>query len=220
MTNFSFAQARKTMVENQLRPNKVKARDLLERFISVPREEFADSTFQHQAYTDTLLPMAEKRFMFAPMTLARILQNLELSQKENVLIVAGGTGYTAAIISPLVQRVTLVEEDGYLLDVAKKEILERGLANVEFKHDKPELGAPENSPYDCIIFDAAIEEIPEKILHQLKDGGKIGAVFTHNNQVKHATIFTKSGKTVFSEELFETKAHVLNNFKKEERFVF
>lgn len=220
MPKFSFFEARKNMVDNQLRPNKVRAGTLLQRFMDVPREEFADSSHQHQAYADTLFPIKTDRVMFAPMTLARMLQSLDLSQEDNVLILAGGTGYTAAIIAPLVQKVTLVEEDGYLLDIAKKEALEQNITNIEFKQGKPEKGAPEEGPFSCIIFDAAIEEIPEEIIRQLKDGGKIAAVFTEEGDTKHATIFTKTGKTLFSNALFETKAQVLSNFKKQERFVF
>lgn len=220
MPKFSFFDARKNMIDNQLRPNKVRAGALLQRFMDVPREEFADSTHQHQAYADGLLPIKIDRVMFAPMTLARMLQSLDLCEEDNVLILAGGTGYTAAIIAPLVKKVTLVEEDGYLLDIAQKESLEQNLTNIEFKQDKPEKGAPEKGPFSCIIFDAAIEEIPEEINAQLKDGGKIAAVFTEEGDTKHATIFTKTGKTLFANALFETKAQVLNNFKKQERFVF
>lgn len=220
MPTFSFTKARQNMVDNQLRPNRVKAGPLLQRFMDVPREEFADSTYQHQAYADALLPIGVGRMMFAPMTLARMLQGLNLTQEDDVLVVAGGTGYTAALISPLVKKVTLVEENGYLLDVARKEALEQNLDNITFKQDKPEKGAPENSPYSQIIFDTAIQEIPEEINAQLKDGGKIGAVFTENGDTKHATIFTKAGKTLFSDALFETKAQLLENFKKQERFVF
>lgn len=207
-------------MDNQLRPNRVKTGPLLQRFMDVPREEFADSTYQHQAYADTLLPIGVGRVMFAPMTLARMLQAMEPGDEDNVLIVAGGTGYTAAILSPLVSSITLVEEDGYLLDIARKEALEQDLKNITFKQGKPEKGASENGPYSRIIFDAAIEEIPEEINAQLKDGGKIGAVFTQEGDTKHATIFTKAGKTLFSDALFETKAQVLSNFKKQERFVF
>ena len=220
MTSFSFLQARKNMIDNQLRPNRVTAGPLLQRFMDVPREEFADSTYQHQAYADALLPIREGRVMFAPMTIARMLQSLNLSEDDNVLIVAGGTGYTSVIISPLVQHITLVEEEEYLLDVAQKEALEQNLKNITFKHTKPERGAPENGPYTRIIFDAAVQEIPPEIISQLEDGGKISAVFAQTGDTKHATIFTKVGKTLFSDELFETKAQVLDNFKKQERFVF
>ena len=220
MKRFSFTQARQNMIDNQLRPNKVTSTPLLQRFMDVPREEFSDSTYLHKAYADMLLPISENRTMFAPMTLARMIQSLDLTEDDNVLIVAGGTGYTAAIIAPLVHHVTLVEEEEYLLDVAQKEALEQNLNNITFKHAKPQQGAPDNSPYSRIIFDTAIQEIPQEILSQLENGGKISAVFTKSGDTKHATVFTKAGNTLFSNALFETKAQVLDDFKTKERFVF
>ena len=220
MAKFSFTDARRNMVDNQLRPNKVRKSALLQRFMDVPREEFADSSYQHQAYADTLLPIGLGRVMFAPMTLARMLQGLDITQEDNVLIVAGGTGYTAALLAPLVKHVSLVEEDGYLLDIAQKEAIDMNLTNITFKQQKPEKGFKDKAPYTRIIFDAAIEEIPESTTEQLMDGGKIGAVMQDNDNEKHATIYTKAGKTLFADALFETKAEVLANFKKQERFIF
>ena len=220
MTQFSYPQARRNMVDNQLRPNKVRKSFLLQRFMDVPREEFADSTFQHQAYADTLLPIGLGRVMFAPMTLARMLQALDLTDDDNVLIVAGGTGYTACLIAPIVKQITLVEEDGYLLDIAQKEATNMNFSNITFKQQKPEKGNKDNAPYSRIIFDAATEEIPQDIIDQLKEGGKIGAVMQDSANEKHATVYTKAGKTLFADALFETKAEVLANFKKQERFIF
>ncbi len=220
MNPSAVLQVRRNMVDNQLRPNKVNTGPLLQRFMDVPREIFADSSHQEQAYVDNLLPMTTDRTMYAPMTLARMLQELNLTEQDKVLIVAGGTGYSAAIIAPLVAEVVVVEEDGYLLDVAKSAAIDLHLDNISFVRRAPEKGCLAKAPYNCILFDSAVEEIPQVIINQLAENGRICAVIDDNSVVKEATVFVKVGKTLFEEKLFETKGDVLKNFQRTEKFVF
>jgi len=212
--------ARQNMVDNQLRPNKVTRGPVLQRFMDVPREPFADVGSAAQAYIDNVLPIGQGRVMFAPMTLARVLQAVDLEATDNVLVVAGGTGYTAAIVAPLVKKVTMVEENNYLLDVAKSTTIDLHLNNIEFIKSQPEAGFKKNAPYNVIIIDAAIEEVPHALIEQLAEGGRIGTVVGKNKALKQATVFLKTGKTLFEENLFETKGTVLDNFKSQEKFIF
>lgn len=215
-----ICDARQNMVDNQLRPNKVTRGPVLQRFMDVPREPFADVGSAAQAYMDNLLPIGQGRMMFAPMTLARMLQALNIKEDDNVLVTAGGTGYTSAIIAPLVKKVTLVEDNNYLLDVAKSATIDLHLNNIEFVKAKPEEGFKKNASYNVIVIDAAVEEVPLALVDQLAEGGRIGAVVDKKNTLKQATIFVKMGKTLFEESLFETKGAVLENFKSQEKFVF
>jgi len=214
------SEARLNMVDNQLRPNKVARGPVLQRFMDVPRESFADVGSAAQAYVDNLLPMGQGRVMFAPLTLARMLQELNLTAEDNVLIVAGGTGYTAAIAAPLVKKVTLVEENNYLLDVARSATIDLHLNNIEFVKSSPEEGFAKNAPYNVIIIDAAVEEVPQALIEQLAENGRIGAVVGKGKDLKQATVYVKVGKTLFEESLFETKGAILENFKQKETFVF
>lgn len=214
--------ARQNMVDNQLRPNKVVRGPVLQRFMDVPREPFADVGSASQAYVDNLLPIGQGRVMFAPLTLARMLQELNPTDADNALVVAGGTGYTTAILAPMVKKVTMVEDNNYLMDVAKSTTIDHHLDNIEFVKARPEEGFAKGAPYNLIIVDAAVEEIPAKLVEQLAEGGRIGAVVGKANgtAMKQATIFVKMGKTLFEESLFETKGAVLDNFKQQEKFVF
>lgn len=212
--------ARQNMVDNQLRPNKVVRGPVLQRFMDVPREPFADVGSAAQAYMDNLLPIGQGRVMFAPMTIARMLQELKLSEDDKVLIVAGGTGYTTAVVSPLVKSVTMVEENNYLLDVAKSTTIDLLLNNINFVKGAPEAGFAKDGPYNVIIIDAAVEEVPQALVDQLAENGRLAAVVGKDEALKQATLFVKVGKTLFEESLFETKGTLLENFKQQEKFVF
>src|SRR5690606_8653766 len=155
------------------RPNRIHDARLLAQFSRVPREAFVDTGSSTLAYADTALTMGQGRSMFKPLICAQLLQSLDLQEDDALLVVAGGTGYSACIAAPLVSRVVLVEENGYLLDIANRNILDLHLHNIELKRGKPERGSAESGPYTKILIDAAVEEVPMEIIEQLKDGGKL-----------------------------------------------
>jgi len=220
MKKSDYLAARQNMIDSQLRPNKIKATPLLQRFMDVPREMFADATSRAVAYMDNPLPIGEGRTIFAPMTIARMLQELDFQPTDKVLVLAAGTGYTACLIAPLVKEVVALEQNGYLFDVARRAAADLQLANIEFHNQAPEKGMPKAGLYDKIVIDAGVAEVPPAIVDQLAENGRLGAVVEAANGLKEVTVFTKLGKTLFEQQLFETKADVLPNFKPEERFVF
>lgn len=215
-----FATSRQNMIDSQLRPNRIHVPELVAQFNRVPREAFVDTGSTNLAYADADLPMGENRVMFKPLIAAQLIQALDLTEDDTLLVVAGGTGYSACVAAPLVSRVVMVEEDGYLLDIANRNILDLHLHNVELKRGKPEKGCKESGPYTKILIDAAVEEIPMDIIEQLKEGGKLATVLSTEKELMDVTIFTKIGKTMFADEIFETRAEVLKNFARQERFVF
>lgn len=214
------ASARENMVLSQLRPNKINNKALLNRFEKVEREMFVDGASQSLAYADAALPMGPKRKMFKPLVTAQLLEALDLNSEDNVLIVAGGTGYSACLIAPIVKKVVVIEQDGYLYDIAARSVRDLHLNHVDVVMDKPEEGASKQAPFTKILVDAAIEELPQAITDQLADGGKLAAVMCNGTEVCEMTIFNKKGKTLFADKIGETKADVLPNFTRQERFVF
>ena len=114
----------------------------------------------------------------------------------------------------------MVEENNYLLDVARSATIDLHLNNIEFVKSSPEEGFAKNAPYNVIIIDAAVEEVPQALIEQLAENGRIGAVVGKGKDLKQATVYVKVGKTLFEESLFETKGTVLDNFKQKETFVF
>lgn len=216
-----FETARENMVHGQLLPNKITQKNLIDQFGTTPRELFVDPNVKNTSYADTRAKTSETRFLFAPMVAARLLQGLNLTPEDTLLVAAGGTGYSAAVAAPMVKKVVMVEGEAPLLDTAKKMISDLKLSNVQLLSAAPEKGAKAFAPYHKILLDAPAEEVPSALFEQLANGGKLAAVVQGADGLMEATIFTKNSKTIMQEALFETPCgEPLPNFKKEEKFVF
>lgn len=217
----NFETARENMVKGQLSPNKVTHNALKARFADVPRELFVPPAMQGVAYADDEVEIGEGRFLMAPMVLARLIQALDVQAHHKVLVVAGSTGYSAAILAPLAGQVTLVEEQRVFTDVAQKALSDIGLEDVQVVSGKPELGAAKQAPFDRILLDAPAQEVPQKLFEQLAAGGRIACIVEGKDGVPEATILSKPSRTVMAEALFETGVRAfLPNFNKQEKFVF
>ena len=215
-----FVAARQNMIDCQLRPNKVSDDDILARFMDTPRELFVDAAMQDVAYSDVPVQIGQGRVMYAPMVTARLLEALAPKGSEHVLVVAAGTGYTATLLAPLVEYVVAVEENAYLVDNAQKAQSDLHIKNIKWVKDKPEKGCKAHAPYDCVILDAAAVLVPDNLVQQVKDGGRVLGVVKAPNGLYQLTVMTKNGATLFTESLFETPGVPLANFKQAERFVF
>ena len=215
-----YSEARQYMVDGQLRPNKVNNNNVLSRFLKVNRENFVAPAVRGVAYTDTLLPMAEGRSLLPPLTIARLVQELDVQATDTVLVTAAGSGYTAAILAGLAKSVVAVEEDQRLHNASRNNLLDNGCQNVELVQAVPEGGCAAQGPYDKIFIDVPVDEVPAALVSQLKDSGKLAAVVRGTDGLLEATLFEKHGKTLVAKPLFETKGDVLINFAQPEGFVF
>lgn len=216
-----YAVARQNMIDGQLTPNKVTDKELLQRMGQVPRELFVDTASRDVSYVDSPVTVGAGREMFPPLVCARLLQEMDLGEQDRMLVVAAGTGYSAAIASGLVKEVYAVEENMNLCDISRKALADSSCVNIKMLEGAPESGCSEHGPYDKILLDAPVEEIPQEIVNQVINGGLLGAVVKQaDTGVLTATVYKKVGGTLFEEHLFETTGSVLDNFKAEERFVF
>lgn len=218
MTSFDFAAARANMVDGQLRPNRITDKALLARFAVVPREVFVPEALAGTAYVDAPQGLEGGREMFSPMVLAHLLQGLAVDETSAVMVVAGNTGYSAALLAGLVAKVVCVDDDKVLVAAAKKNL--EGLKNVTCVQAAVDVGAPKQGPYDAILLDAAVGHVPSALVAQLKDGGKLATVRPGADGVLEACVMAKHGGAVFEEALFETKGHVLPALQVAEGFVF
>lgn len=147
---------------------------------STPRHIFLDEALSHRAYEDVSLPIGYNQTISQPYIVAKmteaVLNNhpaLEQGKLNNVLEIGTGCGYQTAIIAPLARKVYSVERIKPLLEKARKNIRLLGLNNVQFKHDDGSLGWKEKGPFDAIIAAAAPQRVPEELLAQLADGGRL-----------------------------------------------
>lgn len=215
-----FAAARRHMVENQLMPNNVTAKEVRERFLNVPREFFVQPSDVALTYSDGFVSIGKGRKMLPPMVEARLIQELDIQMESKVLILAAGSGYSAIVVAPLCKEVWSVEEEKPLCDVGRKAAVTGQCNNINVMEGRPEGGLKKEAPFDRILIDAPVGFIPDEIFSQLASGGKLMAIVENEHGVLEARRYTKSGKTVVEESLFDTKGEILSNFTKEEKFVF
>ncbi len=178
-----FERLRKKMVETQLIPRGIKDKKVIEAFLTVPREKFVPENLKESAYDDTPLPIGEGQTISQPYIVALMTELLQLKGGEKVLEIGTGSGYQAAILSEIGCEVYSVERIPSLAKRAGKILQQLGYI-VKIKIGDGTLGWEEYAPYDGIIVTAAGPKIPQSLLTQLKEGGRIvmpvGDLFTQD----------------------------------------
>lgn len=213
--------ARQNMIDGQLRPNGINNTALLARFKALPRDLFLEGSSKDIAYADTPTDITPNRQMFSPLVQARLIQSLNLTADSHVLILASDTGYTAALIAPLVKHVTLVEDNKHLTDLARHAMLELNIKNITQSNTNPAKGCSKYAPYDRILVNTPIAEITPEITAQLTSGGELTAVVKGQDGLMDITHATKRGKTLILQSTFETKTMPIPPyFQQPEAFVF
>ncbi len=162
-----FAAARQAMIESQLRPEGVSDAGVLEAMAAVPREQFVPERSRVLAYADRSLAIGGGRSLASPAVLGKLLTEMAPVAGERALVIGAGTGYSAAVLARIGCEVIAVESAPELVTFARK----LGLKVVE---GKLEAGHTDGATYDLILIDGAIEYLPEPIIGQLADGGRLG----------------------------------------------
>jgi protein-L-isoaspartate(D-aspartate) O-methyltransferase len=171
MTN--FAAARENMVESQVRPNGITDRRILAAMAGIAREAFVPDALRAVAYADEDLPVAPGRSLVEAMAFARLAQLAEVKPDDRVLVVGAGVGYGAAVLAQLAAQVVALEQDQQLLSVAKAQL--GGLANVKVVEGALADGCRSQGPYDVVLFEGRVGEVPEAIFAQVAEGGRVVA---------------------------------------------
>lgn len=220
-----FAQARRHMVENQLRTFDVNDLRVLAAFESVPRELFVPAGREGLAYIDQDLPVSdglavlERRSMLAPMVLARMIQALNLDRGDKVLDVACGLGYSSAIMARLGASVVALESSPVLVEAARERLAAVGAEGVVLAQGPLEEGCRKAAPFDAILVNGSINSRPDVLLGQLAEGGRLVAV-RGRGRAGSAMLFVRAGEAFGSRFLFDAVAPVLDAFREEPGFVF
>lgn len=172
-----FASRRTMMVDAQIRPSDVTKFPIIDAMLAIPREEFLPAEKQEAAYLGENIDLGGNRVLLEPRTLAKMLDALDIQPDELVLDIGAAQGYSAAVAARLAEAVIAVEEDSTLIAEAQSQLTQVGADNVVLHEAKLTEGAPEHGPYDVILVQGAVEHLPEAITDQLKDGGRIAALF-------------------------------------------
>ncbi len=172
-----FAARRTMMVDNQVRPNDVTKFPIIEAMLAIPREVFVPGAKREAAYVGENLDLGGGRVMLEPRTLAKMLDALDIGPGDLVLDIGCGLGYSAAVISRMAEAVVAVEEDAGLAGQAEALLAAEGCDNAAVIEAPLSAGSAKHGPYDVIAIQGAAETVPQALLDQLKEGGRIGAIF-------------------------------------------
>jgi len=212
-----FAARRTIMVDTQVRPSDVTKLPIIEAMLMVPRERFVDGSLAEAAYVGENLHLGGGRVLLEPRTLAKMLDALDIKPNQMVLDIAPATGYSSAIIARMAEAVVAVEPDSSLADDAEAALEAIGVSNVAVERGAAADGAAAHGPYDAIVIEAGIETLPNALADQLKDGGRVIAVF-QIGQLGVVRLGVKSAGVIHWRDVFNASAPVLEGFSAERAF--
>jgi len=217
----SYQAVRQNMVENQIRPNRVTDVAVIDAMSEIPREKFVPENTAGIAYVDEAAALGEGRYLMAPMLLARLLQEANISEDDLVLNIGCGTGYSAAVLAQIAKAVVAIEVNAGLADKASALMVELGIDNAVIVEDTLADGYAKQAPYDVVVFGGAVEAVPSAIIDQLADGGRLIAVVAEvGAAMGKVRIMTKFGETISDSEIFDAGTPHIPGFNKEKVFEF
>ena len=212
-----FAARRRTMVDTQVRPSDVTKFPIIEAMLRVPREEFVPDGKVEAAYVGENLTLEEGRVLLDPRTLAKMLDALDITPSDLVLDIGCGTGYSSALMQGMAQAVIGLEEDEALAESAETALARAGAETVVLVRGKLTEGATDHAPYDVIILQGGIEELPQALIGQLAEGGRVCALFM-DGALGVVRLGVRKGDVIGWRDIFNAAAPVLPGFEKARAF--
>ncbi len=165
------------MVDTQVRPSDVTKFPIIDAMLSVPRESFVPDAMREAAYVGENLDIGGGRVMLEPRTLAKMIDALDIQPGHVVLDVACGLGYSTAVLARMSDFVVAVEDDETRAQEAQSLLSKHGADNAAVMEGALAEGSAKSGPYDIIILQGGVEDVPSAIIDQLREGGRIAAVF-------------------------------------------
>jgi protein-L-isoaspartate(D-aspartate) O-methyltransferase len=219
-TDDFMADARKRMVDSQLRPNKVSDPRILAAMRHLPRERFLPASLSAQAYADQNVKLGGGRVLMQPMVLARLVQAAAPVEGENVLVIGANGGYSAALLVTCGARVTALEEYGPLVELARS-ALAAVAPSVILVSGPLSVGWTAGAPYDLILIDGAVPTIPANIVSQLnKETGRLLTIINESEHTGHAVQAEPTPAGISHRTLFDCLCPVLPGFAPAPAFEF
>jgi len=216
----NYQLARKNMIESQIRTNKVTDERILDSMSNLPREQFVPLHMQGFAYVDEDVDLGNGRFLQEPLILARLVQAANIKSTDIVLVIGAATGYSPALIGRLAATVVGVESDQKLADQADTLLHELDIVNTAVIQGDENLGYPKQAPYDVILINGAVPRVPEHILEQMSEGGRLITVIAKSSRVGEAVLIERKNGEFTQNNLFEATTPFLRSFTEDEKFTF
>ncbi|WP_102782663.1 MULTISPECIES: protein-L-isoaspartate O-methyltransferase family protein [Thalassospira] len=212
--------ARHNMVENQVRTNKVTDPLVIAAMEEVPRELFLPEAKRGVAYVDEDIAVGGGRYAMEPMVIARLMQCAEIAETDVALIIGAGYGYGAALLSRVAETVVAVESDKDMTASAEATFQSANYDNVIVVEGDLAAGYPKQAPYNVIVFDGAVTEVPAGVLEQVSEGGRLLAVVRAEGKVGIARLYERENGVIGHRDLFDANIPYLPGFEPTESFVF
>jgi len=214
-----FARRRTMMVDTQIRPADVTKFPIIEAMLTVPREDFVPVAQREAAYMGENLDLGSRRVVLDPRTLAKMLDALNIDRDELVLDVGAAMGYSTAVIAHLAEAVVAVESEESFAKEAMDALIAAGADNAVVHTGPLAEGAKQHGPYDVVIVEGGVERVPQALVDQIKDGGRIACLFMKGG-LGEVNIGRKRGDTLSWRMAFNAAAPVLPGFERETVFEF
>jgi protein-L-isoaspartate(D-aspartate) O-methyltransferase len=223
-----YEARRIAMVESQLRPNEVTDVSLLAAMRTLPRERFVPQAFQGLAYMDEDIEVfparegAPGRFLLSPMVQARLIQLAEIEPRDKILDVGCATGYSTAVLVRLAAHVVGLEPEPELAAAAKANLASLKHVNAEIVEAGLVDGCVAGGPYDVIVLEGSVPQVPETLFGQLAEGGRLVAVVTQRPNMRQgkANLFVRVGGDASGAVHFDAGANPLPGFAPAPAFTF
>ena len=212
------AARRRMMVDNQIRPSDVTKFPIIEAFLSVKREYFVPTENRDTAYVGEHIQIGNDRVILDPRTLAKMLEAVDVTDSELVLDIGAGYGYSSAIIAYLAEAVVALESEDRPANEMQNALIENGIDNVIVEQGPLLDGAASHAPYDVIFVQGGVEFIPEQIVSQLKEGGRMVALFMEGTLGSVKIGYKLKGRLNWR-FAFNAGAPVCSDFEKEKTFI-
>lgn len=213
----NFETRRTVMVDTQVRPSDVTKFPIIDAMLSIPREAFVPTSLREAAYIGENLNLPGGRTMLEPRTLAKMLDALDVRPSDVVLDVGCGLGYATAVIARLAEFVVALEDDADRAAEAQANLSDEGVDNAAVMTGDLTEGIAKSAPYDVILIHGGVEVVPEALTDQLRDGGRIAALFVQG-ALGTVRIGRKSDGRVSWRDTFNAGAPVIPGFRRATAF--
>ena len=207
------------MVNGQIKPINGMTEKLVSIFNSLNRDVFMPEEFKESAYVEKNLVLSNHRVILKPELVAKIAMHINIKENENVLILGSTTGYLTAVLSLIAETIIVVEEDDSYIKSSELATKKNNLNNVIYINKSISNGCIEQSPFNAIIIEGALDHVPQKLLNQLENGGRLIGILSENG-ICNAKMFTRKETMFHCEQLFPCSLPVLPSFKEKNIFSF
>lgn len=217
--------ARNNMIQCQLKPNQILAPTILNAAAQVDRSDFVPNNLKGLAYSDSPIKLSADREMLAPLTTFQLIHFASIKSTDRVLVIGSLTGYTLAVLSKIAASVVGVENQPESFEISKELLRSKGISRVKVIFGDLNGGHTSLAPYDVILIEGGVMEIPPFLLDQLSsDNGRLVTIMRSHNKaysnLGQGTLMTKIGEHITPQPIFDAAAKILPGFDTSPRFQF